>query len=103
MVSEAYLQSLLEQIARQTRGLGADQTECFESGSSLADQWEHEPAQRVIMYKNPNRPIMVQHDFLGRGGQAKCNVEAPHGVISNTILKARLVAARVTRSNPINT
>ena len=59
MVPKAYMQGLLKQIAMQIGALGDDQFEYSELGSSLADQMEYEPAQRVIMFENSNRPIIV--------------------------------------------
>ena len=99
MVSKAYLQGLLEQIAIQTKVPGADQTEYSESGSSLNDQRENELAQIIIMYENPNHPIMVQHDFLGQGGQTRCNIEAPCGKTGKTVPRVSPIANRITRSN----
>ena len=100
MVSEAYLQGLLEQIVGQVEGGDADQTEYYESGSFFNDQREHEPIARII--SRENHPVMVQNDFLGHKDQVERNDEAPYGVTSNTIPRVRPVAARITHSNPVN-
>ena len=62
MIPEAYLHALLEQIIVQAEALSPGQTEYSESGSSLANQREREPAARIVTQEN--HPIMVQHDFL---------------------------------------
>ena len=84
MVFEAYLQDLLEQIAVQTEAPGANQTEYSKLGSSSVDQRENALVQIVII-ENPNHPVMVQHGFLGQGGQIRHNVKAPYGEIGNNV------------------
>ena len=56
VVSEAYLQGLLEQIAVQTQVLGADQMKYSESGSSLVDQRRN---TTVIIREGSHQPIIV--------------------------------------------
>ena len=51
----------------QAEAPGANQTVYPELGFSLVDQRENELVQRVIMYENPNHPVIVQHNLLGQG------------------------------------
>ena len=69
MVSKAYLQGLLEQIAVQTGALDTNQTKYSESGSSLVEHRGNVLVHRGVSYEYSDHSVIVQHDFLGQGNQ----------------------------------